>query len=144
MFENPGGAVKVLGGIVLWGGIILSFVVALFVYGMAADSYGATEDLYNRLATIILIAGPIASIVNGVMLSAFGELVENSEIMTSKLSQLKSGVQSIEKMILKEDYTEKNVAETNAGSEASSTHKWKCIKCGQRISSLPCPYCSDK
>ena len=137
MFENSGSKIKVLAKVVFWIETIGCIITALSMFGLAADSYDGA--FFVGIGFSILIAGPFAAWISALFIYAFGTIVENSEDSNDKLREIKN--------ILKDDNLERPGKKLNtdfSGSEASSTHKWKCMKCGQRISSLPCPYCSDK
>ena len=154
--------------LIIPAGIFVSWLSSIVLYGIG-EGIENSDDILNKLSKQ---SNEISSLKREIELIKGGESskaeakaektpnTNRSDLMEQRLKNLKSmresGViteesyaESIKKLAeeQKDDNLERPGKKLNtdfSGSEASSTHKWKCMKCGQRISSLPCPYCSDK
>lgn len=73
--NNIGENIKKLANILLWVGIISSFVCA-FVFGKSYDYYSSVFDFWKFI--IILLGGGISSLILYLFMYGFGSLVESS------------------------------------------------------------------
>lgn len=73
--NNIGEEIKKLANILLWIGIISSFVCA-FVFGKNYDYYSSVIDFWKFI--IILLGGGISSLILYLFMYGFGSLVESS------------------------------------------------------------------
>ncbi len=115
MFENIGSKIKGLAATVAWIGIIFSIITGLVMFG--------DEDT-ALTGFIIMIIGSLSSWLSSLTLYGFGQLIENSDILVEQ-GKDRSTNQSV-------TYTTNN----------TSSHQWKCDKCGNMISEEPCPICN--
>ncbi len=77
MFNNCGEKIKNVAKILCWVGVIASIILSRVMFMKAEDSY-LTEDLFQCLGWLFSIAGPIISLINGLLMYGFGELIENT------------------------------------------------------------------
>lgn len=84
MFDNIGKNIKELAQILSWLGVIESIILAIVMFVKAGDSYYA-EGLFASLGFVFLIVGPIISIINGMLVYGFGELIEKAISIDTKL-----------------------------------------------------------
>ena len=75
LFSDPGAKIKKVTQIVFWISCIACFVLAITLFGHAAEEDGG---LYALWGFVTLLAGPLVSWISSLLLYAFGELVENS------------------------------------------------------------------
>ena len=132
MFDNIGGKIKTLAKVVCWIGIIACIITG--IVQMATD-----EDLV--LAGILTaVVGSLLSWVSSFVLYGFGQLVENSDEIVFQNNKL---------IDIKDDKQNHNTPPSNSSNVKTpfnppeSQHKWKCVSCGEMISSNPCPYCGN-
>lgn len=83
MFENPGKKLKSLSKIMFWLTIIGSFVLAL-VFGIDRSYW---RDELTAYFFVFLIGGSILAYVEGLLLYAFGSLVESAEQVAYALEE---------------------------------------------------------
>lgn len=77
MFGEIDKNIKGLSQILSWLGVIGSIILAIIMFAKAGDSYYA-EGLFTSLGFVFLIVGPIISIINGMLIYGFGELIDNN------------------------------------------------------------------
>lgn len=83
MFDNIGGKIKTVAATIAWLGIIGSIIIGIIIIAEANDSYypSATETLSGWL---VIIVGSLSSWVSSFTLYGFGQLIENTDIISSK------------------------------------------------------------
>ena len=92
MFEEPGEKLKKLAVILFWGIMIVSVILA-FTLGIEGVHYTSsvsglvytTTVFHDVLFFSLLLGGPLGAYILGLVLSGFGELVENSEKVAEDL-----------------------------------------------------------
>lgn len=84
MFGEIDKNIKGLSQILSWLGVIGSIILAIVMFVKAGDSYYA-EGLFTSLGFVFLIVGPIISIINGMLVYGFGELIEKAISIDTKL-----------------------------------------------------------
>ena len=84
MFGEIDKNIKGLSQILSWLGVIGNIILAIVMFVKAGDSYYA-EGLFMSLGFVFLIVGPIISIINGMLLYGFGELIEKAISIDTKL-----------------------------------------------------------
>ena len=84
MFGEIDKNIKDLSQILSWLGVIESIILAIVMFVKAGDSYYA-EGLFMSLGFVFLIVGPIISIINGMLMYGFGELIEKAISIDTKL-----------------------------------------------------------
>ena len=84
MFDNIGKNIKELARVLCWVGVIVNIILGFVMFAKAGDSYYA-EGLFMSLGFVFLIVGPIISIINGMLLFGFGELIEKAISIDTKL-----------------------------------------------------------
>lgn len=84
MFDNIGKNIKELARVLCWVGVIVNSILGLVMFVKAGDSYYA-EGLFTSLGFVFLIVGPIISIINGMLVYGFGELIEKAISIDTKL-----------------------------------------------------------
>lgn len=84
MFGEIDKNIKDLSQILSWLGVIESIILAIVMFVKAGDSYYA-EGLFTSLGFVFLIVGPIISIINGMLVYGFGELIEKAISIDTKL-----------------------------------------------------------
>ena len=77
MFDNIGKNIKELARVLCWVGVIVNIILGFVIFVKAGDSYYA-EGLFMSLGFVFLIVGPIISIINGMLIYGFGELIDNN------------------------------------------------------------------
>lgn len=77
MFDNIGKNIKELARVLCWVGVIVNIILGFVMFAKAGDSYYA-EGLFMSLGFVFLIVGPIISIINGMLIYGFGELIDNN------------------------------------------------------------------
>ena len=138
MFDNIGGKLKLLAKVVAVLGIIVSIIYGfvLIAQGNQLSSYGSslrsTGSALSGIGWVVMIVGSLASWILSWGLYAFGELVENSETIVNWTRR--NNIKDFQaNMILQNN--------SNAGNVSEPTHKFRCDKCGNMISSYPCYIC---
>ena len=84
MFGEIDKNIKGLSQILSWVGVIVNIILGFVMFAKAGDSYYA-EGLFMSLGFVFLIVGPIISIINGMLLYGFGELIEKAISIDTKL-----------------------------------------------------------
>lgn len=84
MFGEIDKNIKGLSQILSWLGVIGNIILAIVMFVKAGDSYYA-EGLFTSLGFVFLIVGPIISIINGMLVYGFGELIEKAISIDTKL-----------------------------------------------------------
>lgn len=116
MFDNIGRSLKTLAYIILVLGIIASVVLGIVLLATSAG-----------LGILVIICGSIVSWIGSAILFGFGQLIENSDAIVSRMTVTKTNST--------QTYTPQETA------VLQSTHKWMCDNCHKMISQSPCPYC---
>ena len=153
MFENSGSKIKVLALICFWISLVGSVIAGL--------------ALIDSIGIIIILLGILSSWLSTIVLYGMGEGIENSEIILSEIekerreiNKLREDIETLLRRTSKKTTAVPEKPETGCNeelerpgkklslnlddSDSSETHFWRCIKCGKKINTLPCPYCSDK
>lgn len=89
MFDNVGKKIKGVAKIFCWIGIIGSFIFPLTVIlRLINDYYGSKEEKLISLAISIavLIIGPLLAWLGSLTLYGFGELIDKTDSIDSKLT----------------------------------------------------------
>lgn len=88
MFDNIGGKIKTVATTIAWLGIIGSIIIGIIIIAEANDSYypSATETLSGWL---VIIVGSLSSWVSSFTLYGFGQLIENTDIISAKFESIK-------------------------------------------------------
>ena len=86
MFGEIDKNIKGLSRILSWVGVIVNIILGFVMFAKAGDSYYA-EGLFMSLGFVFLIVGPIITIINGMLLYGFGELIEKAISIDTKLEQ---------------------------------------------------------
>lgn len=88
MFDNIGSKIKTVAATIAWLGIIGSIIIGIIIIAEANDSYypSATETLNGWL---VIIVGSLSSWVSSFTLYGFGQLIENTDIISAKLESIK-------------------------------------------------------
>lgn len=83
MFDNIGSKIKTVATTIAWLGIIGSIIIGIIIISEANDSYypSATETLSGWL---VIIVGSLSSWVSSFTLYGFGQLIENTDVISSK------------------------------------------------------------
>ena len=104
MFDNIGGKIKTVATTIAWLGIIGSIIIGIIIIAEANDSYypSATETLSGWL---VIIVGSLSSWVSSFTLYGFGQLIENTDIISSKYA-----VNTADKM---QSYSNDTISYTN-------------------------------
>lgn len=118
MFDNIGGKIKTVATTIAWLGIIGSIIIGIIIIAEANDSYypSATETLSGWL---VIIVGSLSSWVSSFTLYGFGQLIENTDIISSKYA-----VNTADKM---QSASNDSGSFANSNDTASSTHRTSCI-----------------
>lgn len=88
MFDNIGSKIKSVATAIAIFGIIGSIIIGNIIIAEANDSYypSATETLNGWL---VIIVGSLSSWVSSFTLYGFGQLIENTDIISAKLESIK-------------------------------------------------------
>lgn len=88
MFDNIGGKIKTVAATIAWLGIIGSIIIGIIIIAEANDSYypSATETLSGWL---VIIVGSLSSWVSSFTLYGFGQLIENTDAISSEMESIK-------------------------------------------------------
>lgn len=127
MFDNIGGKLKTLAVILFIIGVVASLVCAI-AFGITVDRWG-DADFNFWLFLLILVAGCIGSYIGVLMLYAFGQLVENSDIRTQLA--IKADMES--------EHKKKENKETASYQYSSSAQKTAA-----ETPQKDCPYCGAR
>lgn len=87
MFEDIGNKIKIIGKLITILGIGISIIVSIILFSLSSNNSKSLIDvseIYSNVAWIVLIGGPILSIINGFLVCGFGELVDK----TSKIEYI--------------------------------------------------------
>ncbi len=106
MFNDCGEKIKTVAKILCWVGVITSIILAIVMFAKAGASW-RTEDLFKGLGWLFLIVGPIISVINGLLMYGFGELIEN----TASLDTYTKSIYEISKNSANANETDDNVSE---------------------------------
>lgn len=98
MFDNVGGKIKGVAQLVTWLGIIASVIGFMVLVG--------NEETIG-LAFAVLIVGCIGAWLSSLVLYGFGQLIDNSNLIASKINS--EGAKSIDELISESDIQEKAV-----------------------------------
>lgn len=98
MFENIGKKIKGVAQFVTWLEIVASVIVFVILV-MDKDTLG--------LAFAVLIVGCIGAWLSSLVLYGFGQLIDNSDLIASKINS--EGAKSIDELISESDIQEKAV-----------------------------------
>lgn len=120
MFNNVGEKIETFAKVIVWLGIIGSIIGGII--------FISSENIGMGIA--IIIGGPIVSWLSSLILYGFGQLIENSDYLVNAIYNISSN-----------QYTSLSQSLANDTDGNLSTHKWRCPKCNQMISSLPCEFC---
>ncbi len=85
MFSNIGKKIKTLAGILAWTGIIVSIII-----GVAFCVIGGT--VFIIVGPIIMILGSIISWVSAFAIYGYGQMIENTNMIVSILSNYRLSV----------------------------------------------------
>ncbi len=129
MFENIGGKIKMVAAAICWIGIIV-FVIL----GIKIMSAGDEAILPGFL---ILVLGSLFSWIGSFITYGFGQLVQNSDIISSRLMEIKGNTSSPK-------ISSSGFTATNTESGTDSSLKWVCHSCGKMISTDICPFCGSQ
>lgn len=88
MFDNIGSKIKTVATTIAWLGIIGSIIIGIIIIAEANDSYypSATETLSGWL---VIIVGSLSSWVSSFTLYGFGQLIENTDIISAEFESIK-------------------------------------------------------
>lgn len=88
MFDNIGSKIKTVAATIAWLGIIGSIIIGIIIIAEANDSYypSATETLRGWL---VIIVGSLSSWVSSFTLYGFGQLIENTDIISAEFESIK-------------------------------------------------------
>ncbi len=88
MFDNIGSKIKTVAATIAWLGIIGSIIIGIIIIAEANDSYypSATETLSGWL---VIIVGSLSSWVSSFTLYGFGQLIENTDIISAEFESIK-------------------------------------------------------
>ncbi len=89
MYNKIGEKIEILAEAIAWLGILISVFVGMYL--MASD-----EDLVG-VGVLIMIIGGLGSWIGSFILYGFGQLIENSEILVSKLSEKEGDFELLDK-----------------------------------------------
>lgn len=92
MFEDPGEKLKKLAVVLFWG-ITIVCVILAFTLGIERVHHTSsvsglvytTSIFHDVLFFSLLLGGPLGAYILGLILTGFGELVENSEKVSEDL-----------------------------------------------------------
>ena len=118
--------IKATGFVVLFGGILLSFILG-DVLKTQVGSYYVREE-YNWFLTSI---GSISSFISGILFIGFGEIINLLHLNYNEQVQIRTKLNNSGKT--------NNI--TQIMKDDQYIHQWRCSKCNKMISSSPCPYC---
>lgn len=125
MFDNIGGKIKTVATTIAWLGIIGSIIIGIIIIAEANDSYypSATETLSGWL---VIIVGSLSSWVSSFTLYGFGQLIENTDVISSKyVVNTPDKAQSSSNGVKSSTNYDKTQASSN--DTASSTNRTSCI-----------------
>lgn len=97
MFSNIGGKIKGLAKFVCWAGIVLSILLGILtMVGSSQINYSYSYGSYNSSSSgmgilsglLIIVVGGLSSWLGSLALYGFGELIDNTSYIASKVSSL--------------------------------------------------------
>lgn len=121
--------IKIIGGIIIAVGIIVSIVI------------GANDD---KLLSVS-IGGVIGSIISGLIFLGFGEIIdllqENVDYQYQILRELKEKPNN---HISKNNLVQQAQNDSAVSPQKTVKHLFRCPDCGKMIEEYPCKYCDFK
>lgn len=125
MFDNIGSKIKTVAATIAWLGIVGSIIIGIIIIAEANDSYypSATETLRGWL---VIIVGSLSSWVSSFTLYGFGQLIENTDIISSKYITNASDKTPPSSNGVKSS-TNSDKAQTSSNDTASSANLDPCI-----------------
>lgn len=118
MFNNVGGKIKAVAKVTAWIGIVICVI-----YGFVM--LVSMEDM-ALIGLLIMTVGSLTSWISALVLYGFGHLIENRDILVSQGSKTSN----------------QNTTGNNVSNTETTTHKWRCSRCGNMISEEVCPICN--
>lgn len=97
--ENTGEKIQAMGRVVQALGVIGSIIISILCFVASEDAYGTEEDFLIGFGIGYLIVGIISSIIAGIFIVGFGELVENSQKTANNTATIKYNSDSTKKLI---------------------------------------------
>ncbi len=128
MFKNIGGKIKWLAETVCLLGIVISVLSGIYL--IAADE--------TLAGVLVMLLGSFASWIGSFFTYGFGQLIENSDILVEQ------GKQKGNAPIASSEKKTAPIAPAEKKEENNKTHTWRCSRCGNLITSEPCPHCNAK
>ncbi|MEE0859612.1 MAG: hypothetical protein U0M12_09155 [Acutalibacteraceae bacterium] len=93
---NTGKTIQMLGKVVQAIGIICTIIISIYLWFLASEAYyDEMEVIFSIAGFVCLIVGIIFSIIFGIFIVGFGELVENSEISRDYLYTIRSDIKEL-------------------------------------------------
>lgn len=137
-YEDIGQKIKILAQ---WS-FILESIASIIAGVLLWFDLGLTQGWWGFL---IIVSGPIISLIASWILYAFGELVEktcDNAYFTNRILvtlNAKSHTVSNEK-----PYAKSEEPANASATDHQNTHKWRCSKCGNMRAQSPCEYCGNE
>ena len=85
MFNDCGEKIKNVAKILCWVGVIANVIWAIVMFVKAGDSW-RLEGLFIGLGFVFLIVGPIISVIEGMLIYGFGELIDSNIDIKRRMS----------------------------------------------------------
>ena len=133
MFENVGGKLKAIASVFTFIGITASAILGILA--MVNE-----EEFFAGL--FIIAAGSFLSWISSLGLYAFGELVENSTIIATKISRMESYSHKTESSAMPKSIPTKTT--TVYGNAQTTVNAKTCPHCGEKVTSNVCVMCGNR
>jgi len=129
MFDNIGKKLKGLALFLCWGGIILSIILGLLIFGVG-----------NIYGVLTMVLGPLSSWISSWIIYAIGEIAENTQIKRNdrEISEKKRNDRDIS-----EKKRIESVFKSYSSNQASTIRKC-CPFCGETVTSKICSMCGKE
>lgn len=152
MFDNIGGKIKALAKVLCWIGIIASVIsgIVMIVSGSSSRYYSGPSPVLTGFLTIIL--GALFSWIGSFFTYGFGQLIEDTEMIRSRMdsspsyapnqggSMLSNAAKSIEQERMRNEWT----CVCGASNSNTATYCFRCRRprnAGGDQPKVACPHC---
>ena len=115
MEKSTGKRIQTIGSVVATLGVICSIIIAILFWVAAGEAYSDEKAVFVIGGFISLIVGIISSIISGIFVEGFGELVENSETTKSSVRFIERRIEDLSSDLKKQStYTAPYSSETQS------------------------------
>jgi len=123
MFENVGASLKVVAAVLCILGIIASVIGAVALW--------VQDDRYVGSGIMVLVGGCAGSMIAGMVMYGFGQLIENSDMQVTLLRKMERQLSTLrEESAPDAKPAAATVTQAAFVPKAPRENRWKCNECG--------------